>query len=92
MAAPSKLCVVKCYGIVALRMAVFIFVCHADRPGLSFEKDNGRIHLTGAETDIHLLTYELGRDIEGNLVNRYGSIFPDLPGNAVQETFIQPFR
>lgn len=72
-------------------MAVLITVGPARRIVLSIKKNVGRVHIAREKTDFDLCRYKLHGNIEADLVNRYGGIFPYLTGNTVEKARIKPF-
>ena len=58
---------------------------------LPFIKDERRVHVFGEVSDLHPLGDELHGDVIAFAVDGDGGILPYLAGDAVQETFLQPF-
>ena len=54
-------------------------------------KDEGGGHVVRQEADLHFRGDELHGDVIGHPVDGHGGILTHLPGNAVQEAFLQPF-
>ena len=54
-------------------------------------KDEGGGHVIRQEADLHFRGDELHRDIIGHPVDGHSGILTHLPGDAVEETFLQPF-
>lgn len=72
-------------------MAVFIPVCGPDGEMRPLIKDKSRRHIIRQEADLHFRIDELHRHIVGYPVDRNGCVLLYLAGDAVQETFLQPF-
>lgn len=53
-------------------------------------KDEGGGHVVGQEADLHLGGDELHRDVIGYPVDGDGGVPVHLPGDAVEEAFLQP--
>ena len=58
---------------------------------LPFIKDEGGGHVIRQEADLHFGRDELHGDVIGHPVDGDGGILAYLPGDTVQEAFLQPF-